>query len=46
MADKKEPQVDHKVLDEVILKVLAYKPKKKDKPDTKDQSRGAAGRPS
>jgi hypothetical protein len=29
MADKKEPKVDLKLLDEAILKVLAYKPKRK-----------------
>ena len=26
------PKIDYKVLDEAILKVLAYKPKKKGKP--------------
>ena len=31
MNDKKEPAIDFKVLDEAILKVLAYKPKKKTK---------------
>ena len=31
-ADKKELEIDLKVLDEAILKVLAYKPKKKAKP--------------
>lgn len=29
MGDKKEPAIDLKVLDEAVLKVLAYKPKKK-----------------
>ena len=29
MADKKEPKVDHKALDQAIKKVLAYQPKKK-----------------
>ena len=27
--EKKEPSIDHKVLDKTILKVLAYKPKRK-----------------
>ena len=31
MKDKKEPAIDLKALDEAILKVLAYKPKKKPK---------------
>ena len=31
MADKKEPKVDLKLLDEAILKVLAYQPKRKAK---------------
>ena len=40
MADKKEPKIDHKVLDEAIKKVLAYKPKKKRK--TAKENSGAA----
>ena len=31
MGEQKEPAIDLKALDEVILKVLAYKPKKKPK---------------
>ena len=31
IADKKESQIDFKVLDEAILKSLAYKPEKKRK---------------
>ena len=31
MNDKKEPQIDFKLLDKAILKVLAYQPKKKPK---------------
>ena len=36
MRAKKEPKIDWKVLEAITKKVLAYEPKKKDKPDTKD----------
>ena len=42
MGDKKEPLVDHKVLDEAILKVLAYQPEKK--PRAAKKNSGAAAR--
>ena len=40
----KEPKVDLKVLDEAILKVLAYKPKRKSKASPSDKKEVVHGR--
>ena len=42
MSDKKEPKVDHKLLDQTIKKVLAYKPIRK--PRAVKKNSGAAAR--
>ena len=40
VSDKKEPTVDHKLLDQAIQKVLAYQPEKK--PRAAKKNSGAA----